>query len=261
VLPIYAGLAGSGGQGMSGHSKWHNIKIKKQKMDQVRGKLFSKLAREIMVAAKEGGGNPDANPRLRTAIERARDAGMPNENIQRAIQRATGEGAAEHYESVVYEGFAPGGVAVLVEALTDNRNRTAGEVRAVFTKNGGSLGGSVAWMFERQGVVVVAADGRTEDEMLLAALEAGGEDLRATEDGYEIITRPEDTYRVKQALAERGYTVSRAEIRMQPKTTVRVEGRTAQQVLRLLDALEDLDDVQAVHANFDIPDEILQQVG
>jgi YebC/PmpR family DNA-binding regulatory protein len=247
---------------MSGHSKWHNIKIKKQKVDQVRGTLFSKLSREIAVAAKEGGSNPEGNIRLRTAMDRAREAGMPNDNIQRAIQRASGELAGAQYETITYEGYAPGGVAVMVEALTDNRNRTAGEVRAIFTRNGGSMGGgSVGWMFERQGMVTVERGTLSEDEVMLAAIEAGGEDVRATEDGFEIITRPEDTFKVKEALVERGLPVSRAEVTMQPKNTVRVEGRDAQQVLRLLEGLEDLDDVQHVHANFDIPDEILQQVG
>ncbi|MDR7453328.1 MAG: YebC/PmpR family DNA-binding transcriptional regulator [Armatimonadota bacterium] len=247
---------------MSGHSKWHNIKIKKQKMDQVRGRLFSKMAREIMVAAKEGGSNPDANARLRTAIDRARDAGMPNDNIQRAIQRGAGELQGASYETVVYEGYAPGGVAVMVEALTDNRNRTAGEIRAIFSRHGATLGGgSVAWMFDRLGLVTVARDGHTEDDVLLAALEAGGEDVRTTEEGFEITTRPEVTYKVKDALATRGFTVTAAQVTMQPKNTVRVEGKDAQQVLRLMDALEEHDDVQAVHANFDIPDEIMQQVG
>lgn len=247
---------------MSGHSKWHNIKIKKQKVDQVRGTLFSKLSREIAVAAKEGGSNPEGNMRLRTAMDRAREAGMPNDNIQRAIQRASGELAGTQYETITYEGYAPGGVAVMVEALTDNRNRTAGEVRAIFTRNGGSMGGgSVGWMFERQGMVTVERGTLSEDEVMVAAIEAGGEDVRATEDGFEIITRPEDTFKVKGALVERGLPVSRAEVTMQPKNTVRVEGREAQQVLRLLEGLEDLDDVQHVHANFDIPDEILQQVG
>ncbi len=247
---------------MSGHSKWHNIKIKKQKVDLVRGRLFSKYSREIGVAAKEGGSNPESNMRLRAAVDRAREAGMPNDNIQRAIQRGAGELAEASYETVVYEGYAPGGVAVMVEALTDNRNRTASEVRTVFTRNGGSLGGgSVAWMFERQGTVVVARGNQSEDEVMLAALEAGGEDVRTTEDGFEIVTRPDETFKVKQALIDRGLPVARAEVTMHPKNTVRVEGRDAQQVLRLLEALEDLDDVQHVHANFDIPDEILQQVG
>jgi YebC/PmpR family DNA-binding regulatory protein len=247
---------------MSGHSKWHNIKIKKQKTDQVRARLFSKISREIMVAAKEGGSSPDANTRLRGAIDRAREAGMPSDNIQRAIQRGAGELAGATYEAVVYEGYAPGGVAVMVEALTDNRNRTAGEIRAIFTRHGANLGGgSVAWMFERQGVVTVAKDGRSEDDMLLVALEAGGEDVRATDDAFEITTKPEDTFKVKQALTDAGFTVTSAQVTMHPKNTVRVEGKDAQQVLRMMDALEEHDDVQAVHANFDIPDEVMQQVG
>ena len=245
---------------MSGHSKWHNIKLKKQKVDQVRGKLFSKVSREIMAAAKDGGVNPDANMRLRSAIDRAREAGMPSDNIQRAIHRASGEDSGAQYDAVIYEGFAPGGVAVMVEALTDNRNRTASDVRAVFTKNGANLGSSVAWMFERQGIVVVDRI-KSEDEVLLAALEAGGEDVRAYDEGFEIVTKPENTFKVKQGMIDRGFNVTSAEVRMHPKNTVRVEGKDARQVLRLLEALEDLDDVQAVHANFDIPDEILQQVG
>lgn len=247
---------------MSGHSKWHNIKIKKQKVDQVRAKLFSKVSREIMVAAKEGGSNPDANARLRAAIDRAREAGMPNDNVQRAVQRGAGELAGATYETIVYEGYAPGGVAVMVEVLTDNRNRTAAEIRAIFTRHGANLGGgSVAWMFERQGLVTIARDAHSEDDMLLAALEAGGEDVRTTEDAFEIVTKPEETYKVKQALAARGFAVTSAQNTMHPKNTVRVEGRDAHQVLRLLDALEEHDDVQAVHANFDIPDEVMQQVG
>ncbi|MGQ0572404.1 MAG: YebC/PmpR family DNA-binding transcriptional regulator [Armatimonadota bacterium] len=247
---------------MSGHSKWHNIKLKKQKVDQVRAKLFSKVSREIMVAAKEGSSNPDANMRLRAAVDRAHEAGMPNDNIQRAIQRGAGELAGTTYETVVYEGYAPGGVAVMVEALTDNRNRTAAEVRAIFTRHGASLGGgSVAWMFERQGLVTVARGEISEDDMLLAALDAGSDDVRTTEDGYEIVTRPEETFKVKQALVARGFTISGAEVTMHPKNTTRAEGKDAQQVLRLLDALEEHDDVQAVHANFDIPDEVMQQVG
>jgi YebC/PmpR family DNA-binding regulatory protein len=247
---------------MSGHSKWHNIKIKKQRVDQVRGRLFSKISREIMVAAKEGGSNPEANARLRAAMDRGREAGMPGDNIQRALQRGAGELAGATYETVVYEGYAPGGVAVMVEALTDNRNRTAGEVRAIFTRHGANLGGgSVAWMFERQGLVTVPREGQSEDDVMLAALEAGGEDVRTTDDAYEITTKPEDTYKVKEALTAAGFKVTSAEVTMHPKNTVRVEGKDAQQTLRLLDALEEHDDVQAVHANFDIPDEVMQQVG
>jgi YebC/PmpR family DNA-binding regulatory protein len=247
---------------MSGHSKWHNIKVKKEKMDKVRGKLFGKLAREIMVATKEGGANPDGNARLRTAIDRARAAGLPNDNIQRAIQRGAGELEGANYEAITYEGYAPGGVAVMLDVLTDNRNRTAGEVRAIFTKHGGTLGGgSVAWMFERQGLVTVPRNGHTEDDVTLAAIEAGGEDVRAVDDGFEIVAKPEETFKVKHALEAQGYTVSSAQVTLHPKNTVRVEGKQAVQVLRLMEALEDLDDVQAVHANFDIPEEIMEQVG
>jgi len=247
---------------MSGHSKWHNIKVKKEKMDKVRGKLFGKLAREIMVAAKEGGGNPDGNARLRTAIERARASGLPSDNIQRAIQRGVGELEGANYEAITYEGYAPGGVAVLLDVLTDNRNRTASDVRAIFTKHGGTLGGgSVAWMFERQGLVAVASGSHTEDDVTLAAIEAGGEDVRVIDDGFEVVAKPEETFKVKQALEAMGYTVTSAQTTMHPKNTVRVEGKQAVQVLRLMEALEDNDDVQAVHANFDIPEDVMQQVG
>jgi YebC/PmpR family DNA-binding regulatory protein len=247
---------------MSGHSKWHNIKVKKEKTDKVRSKLFGKLAREIMVVAREGGSNPDGNARLRTAIERARASGLPSDNIQRAIQRGAGELEGANYEAITYEGYAPGGVAVLLDVLTDNRNRTAAEVRLIFTKYGGALGGgSVAWMFERQGLIALAAGAHTEDDVTLAAIEAGGEDVRAIDDGFEVVAKPEQTFKVKQALEALGYTVTGAQTTMHPRNTVRVEGKQAERVLRLMEALEDHDDVQAVHANFDIPDEIMQQVG
>jgi len=248
---------------MSGHSKWHNIKIKKQKVDQVRGKLFSRLSREIMVAAKEGGGNPDGNVRLRAAIERAREAGMPNDNIQRAIQRATGEGGGAALEVVTYEGYAPGGVAILVEALTDNRNRTASEVRAIFTKNNGRFGeaGSVAWMFDKKGQILVDRAAGKEDDVMLAALEGGAEDVRTSDDAYEVVTPPEDLFKVRQALESAGVRVTSAEVTMVPRNTVHLEGKEAQQVLRLMEALEEQDDVQRAYANFDIPEEILEQVG
>jgi YebC/PmpR family DNA-binding regulatory protein len=247
---------------MSGHSKWHNIRIKKQKMDQIRGKLFSKLSREISVAAREGGGDPEMNPRLRTAIERAREAGMPNENIQRAIQRGVGGGGAEVYEQVIYEGYAPGGVAVLIEALTDNRNRTAAEVRSLFTKNGGSLAeaGAVAWLFDKKGLITVEREAVPEDELLLLILEAGAEDLRVSDDSYEIVTPPEAFEAVKGALQAKGVPVTSAELTMIPKSTTHVEGQEAVRVLKLLEALEDHDDIQRVYSNFDIPEEILQRV-
>ncbi|TMI75270.1 MAG: YebC/PmpR family DNA-binding transcriptional regulator [Bacillati bacterium ANGP1] len=248
---------------MSGHSKWHNIRLKKEKVDQVRGKLFSKLAREIAVAAKEGGGDPDGNPRLRTAIDHAREAGMPNDNIQRAIQRGAGGAEGATFETITYEGYAPGGVAVLVEVLTDNRNRAASDVRNLFTRYGGALSeaGSVSWMFDRQGLITVDRSKAKEDDVLSTALEAGAEDVRTSGDVYEIVTPPDRFFKVKQAVERARLPIVSADIMMVPKTTVRVEGKEAQQVLRLMDALEDHDDVQHAYANFDIPDEILQQVG
>lgn len=247
---------------MSGHSKWHNIKIRKQKVDLVRGKLFSKFAREIAVAAREGGGDPAGNARLRTAIERAREAGLPNDNVQRAIQRGTGGGEGATYETIVYEGYAPGGVAILVEVLTDNRNRAASDVRSIFTKHGGSLGaaGSVAWMFDRQGLIMVEKSAVKEDDLLLAALEAGADDVRSTADTFEIVTSVDAFFNVKQALEAARIPVQAADITMVPRSTVRVEGKDAKHVLALMEALEDQDDVQRAYANFDIPDEILQQV-
>ncbi|MGH2395620.1 MAG: YebC/PmpR family DNA-binding transcriptional regulator [bacterium] len=248
---------------MSGHSKWHNIRLKKERVDQVRGKLFSKLAREISVAAKEGGGDPDGNARLRTAIERGREAGMPSDNIERAIQRGTGQVEGASYETITYEGYAQGGVALMVETLTDNRNRTASEIRNVFTKNGGAMSeaGSVAWMFDRKGLISVDRSKATEDDVLVAALEAGAEDVRSVGDVYEIVTTPEQFYKVRQALEAAKIPVASSDLTMVPKSTVRVEGKEAQQVLRLMEALEEHDDVQQAYANFDIPDEILQQVG
>jgi YebC/PmpR family DNA-binding regulatory protein len=247
---------------VSGHSKWHNIKIRKQKVDLVRGKLFSKFAREIAVAAREGGGDPAGNARLRTAIERAREAGLPNDNVQRAIQRGTGGGEGATYETIVYEGYAPGGVAILVEVLTDNRNRAASDVRSIFTKHGGSLGaaGSVAWMFDRQGLIMVEKSAVKEDDLLLAALEAGADDVRSTADTFEIVTSVDAFFNVKQALEAARIPVQAADITMVPRSTVRVEGKDAKHVLALMEALEDQDDVQRAYANFDIPDEILQQV-
>ncbi len=248
---------------MSGHSKWHNIRIKKEKVDKVRGKLFSKLSREISVAAKEGGGNPEGNARLRTAIERAREAGVPNDNIQRALQRGVGGVEGVNYETMTYEGYAPGGVAVLAEVLTDNRNRTASEIRSLFTKHNAALSeaGSVAWMFDRKGLFTIEKSNATEDQLLTIALEAGADDARLAGDVFEVVTSVDQFFTVKQALATASIPVQSADITMIPKTTVRVEGKEAQAVLRLMDALEEHDDVQHAYANFDIPDEVLQQVG
>lgn len=248
---------------MSGHSKWHNIRLKKQKVDLVRGKLFSKVAREITVAAKEGGADPDGNPRLRTAIDRAREAGMSNDSIQRATQRGAGGVEGANYETITYEGYAHGGVAVLVEVLTDNRNRAASDIRNLFTRHGGSLGaaGSVSWMFDRVGLIAVDRSKAKEDDVLSAALDAGAEDVRTSGDAYEVVTSPDQFFKVKQALEQARLPIASAEITLVPKSTVRVEGKDAQHVLQLMEDLEEHDDVQHVYANFDIPDEILQQVG
>jgi YebC/PmpR family DNA-binding regulatory protein len=237
---------------VSGHSKWHNIKIKKSKTDQQRGKVFSKLAREIIIAAKAGGGDPGANMRLRAAVDRAREASMPNDNIQRAIQRGTGGGEGAAFEEVTYEGMGPGGVAVLVQAQTDNRNRTASEIRNIFTKAEGSLGASVGWLFEKKGVITMKKAVAPEEEVLTKAVDAGAEDMKVTSDEYEITVAQEGFAKVKHALEAAGYALISA---------VPVAGKDAQKVIRLLEALEDHDDVQHVYANFDIPDEVLEQVG
>lgn len=245
---------------MSGHSKWHNIRLRKGKQDAQRSNLFTKLAREIIVAAKEGGGNPDSNLRLRLAIQKARENSMPQENIKRAIQRGTGEIEGAQYEQVTYEGYGPAGVAVMVSCLTDNRNRTVAELRTAFSKNGGSLGesGCVAWMFDPKGVITIQKDSVDEDTLMLTALEAGAEDITSEGDTYEVITAPDQFADVRQALTNAGIPLVNAELTMQPKSTVRVEGKEATQVLRMMEQIEDLDDVQQVYANFDIPEEILE---
>jgi YebC/PmpR family DNA-binding regulatory protein len=248
---------------MSGHSKWSSIKHKKGAQDAKRGQLFSKLSRAIIVAAREGGPDPDANATLAAAIQKARDSSMPKDNIERAISRgAGGAGDAEAYETVTYEGYGPNGVAVLVEALTDNRNRTAADVRHVFAKNDGNLGasGAVGWLFERKGVVLVP-DSADEDEVMLAAADAGAEDVRHEGTSYEVTCSPEDLTAVRSALEQAGVEVESAELTMLPKTTVRIEDEAAaRKLLRLMDALEENDDVQDVYANFDIPEGILEAV-
>lgn len=239
---------------MSGHSKWANIKHTKAKKDAERGNLFSKLAREIIVAARQGGGNPEANSRLRLAIERAREANMPADNIARLIKRGTGELEGVTYEELTYEGYGPGGVAIMVEAVTDNRNRTTGELRYIFSRHGGSLGetGCVNWMFRRRGYISLDRRVGDEDTVLGVALEAGAEDFQSDEESYEVITAPEDLERVKAALEEKGLRAEVAEVTMIPQSTVRVAGKEAEQVLRLMDALSDHDDVQRVFSNFDM---------
>ncbi|WP_027357152.1 YebC/PmpR family DNA-binding transcriptional regulator [Desulfofundulus thermocisternus] len=239
---------------MAGHSKWSTIKRKKARVDAQRGKLFTRLSREIIVAARLGGGDPEANPRLKAAIQRAKEANIPNENIQRAIQKGTGELGGTAYEELVYEGYGPGGVAVMLEIMTDNRNRTAGEIRHLFSRHGGNLGeaGCVSWMFTKKGVIVVEKDGLDEDELMLAALEAGAEDMKTEEDEFEIITAPEDFDRVRQALEEKGVPIAEAQVTMVPRSTVRLTGQEAEQMMRLIEALEDHDDVQEVYANFEL---------
>ena len=249
---------------MSGHSKWSSIKHKKGAADAKRGKLFSKLSRAIIVAAKEGGGDPSGNLSLQNAIEKAKSYSMPKENIDRAIAKGSGADAdASAFETVVYEGYGPSGVAVIVEALTDNRNRTASDVRHTFAKNDGNLGGSgaVSWLFERRGVVLVPAAGTDEDELTLAAAEGGAEDIALDGSSYQVLTAPENLAAVREAIEKAGFTIDSAELTMLPKTTVEVadEG-DAKKVLRLMDQLEDNDDVQDVYANFDIPEQVLEAV-
>jgi YebC/PmpR family DNA-binding regulatory protein len=249
---------------VSGHSKWSSIKHKKGAADAKRGKLFSKLSRAIIVAAKEGGGDPSGNLSLQNAIEKAKSYSMPKENIDRAIAKGSGADAdASAFETVVYEGYGPSGVAVIVEALTDNRNRTASDVRHTFAKNDGNLGGSgaVSWLFERRGVVLVPADGTDEDELTLAAAEGGADDVARDGSSYQVLSAPEQLAAVREAIEAAGFTIDSAELTMLPKTTVEVadEG-DAKKVLRLMDELEDNDDVQDVYANFDIPERVLEAV-
>jgi YebC/PmpR family DNA-binding regulatory protein len=249
---------------VSGHSKWSSIKHKKGAADAKRGKLFSKLTRAIIVAAKEGGADPAANLALQNAIEKARSYSMPKDNIDRAIAKGAGtDSDGEAYETIVYEGYGPAGVAVIVEALTDNRNRTAGEVRHTFAKNDGNLGGAgaVAWLFERRGVVLVPADGADEDELTLAAAEGGADDVSLDGSSFEVLTAAEQLASVRQAVADAGFEIESAELTMLPKTTVAVEDESeAKKILRLIDQLEDNDDVQDVYANFDIPERVLEAV-
>jgi YebC/PmpR family DNA-binding regulatory protein len=247
---------------MSGHSRWSQIKRKKGKADVQRGKLFSKILREITVAAKAGGGDPKGNMRLKAAIESAKEVNMPQDNIKRAIQKGTGELPGESYEEIVYEGYAAGGVAVMVQVLTDNRNRTAPEIRHTFEKGGGNMGaaGAVAWMFERKGIILVEADKIGEDDLMAKALDAGATDMRRTEKVFEITTAPAEMDAVRDALAKASVPILEAHVTYVPQSTVRVEGPTATSVVRLIEALEDLDDVQHVYANYDIPDEVLEAI-
>ena len=249
---------------MSGHSKWSSIKHKKGAADAKRGQLFSKLSRAILVAAKEGGGDPTNNLALQNAIEKARSYSMPKDNIDRAIAKGSGADAdADAFETIVYEGYGPEGVALIVEALTDNRNRTAADVRHLFAKHGGNLGatGAVAWQFERLGVVVVSADNSDEEELLLVAADAGADDVQPDGSTFQITSPPEALSGVRAALEQAGFTVESADLQLVPKSTVSIDDESkARQVMRLVDALEENDDVQDVYANFDIPEQVLEAV-
>jgi YebC/PmpR family DNA-binding regulatory protein len=249
---------------VSGHSKWSSIKHKKGAADAKRGQLFSKLSRAIIVAAKEGGGDPAGNLALQNAIEKARSYSMPKDNIERAIAKGSGADAeAASFETVVYEGYGPEGVAVLVEALTDNRNRTASEVRHAFTKFGGNLGttGAVAWQFERRGVVLVSASGTDEEELVTAAAEGGADDVELDGSSFVVTSTPESLSDVRRALQDGGFTVESVELAMIPKTTVAVSDESAaRRIVKLVEGLEDTEDVQDVYANFDIPEDVLEAV-
>jgi YebC/PmpR family DNA-binding regulatory protein len=248
---------------MSGHSKWSSIKHKKAATDQRRGKLFAKLLRAIEVAAREGGGNLESNATLASAVQKARDFSVPVDTIERAVKRGTGEIEGVRYEPATYEGFGPGGVAVLVEAMTDNRNRTGQDVRHTFTRLGGNLGdpGSVAWQFERKGEILIDREGAPdEDRLVELVLEAGADDLADDGDQWRVTTEPNALAEVRAALEGAGVSLASADLSMVPRATVRVEGGQARQVLNLIEALDELEDVQAVHANFDVPDEVLAEV-
>ncbi len=248
---------------MAGHSHWAQIKHKKAKVDAQRGKLFSKLIREITVATRLGGPNPEFNPRLRTAIEQAKRANMPLDTIERAIKKGSGELEGESYEEVVYEGYGPGGVAVMVLTTTDNRNRTSAEIRHTFSRHGGNLGssGCVSYLFDRKGYIEVPAESIPEEDIFEKAVEAGAEDIQTGEEIHQIFTSPEDLYEVKEKLEKLGVPVEKAQITWIPVSTVSVDDpETAKKVLKLIDALDDLEDVQQVIANFEIPEEILQRV-
>jgi len=247
---------------MSGHSKWSTIKRKKGAADAKRGKTFSKIIKEITVAARIGGGDPAGNPRLRTAIAAARTENMPKENIERAIKKGTGELEGTTYEDMVYEGYGPGGSAVLVEAMTDNKNRTVSEIRRLFTKHNGNLSetGSVAWMFYKKGLITMNKETVNEDDLMEIALDAGAEDIRNEETTFDVLTAPEDFEKVKCAVSEASLEMEVAEISMIPNSTVKLEGNNAEQMLRLMEALEDNEDVQKIYANFDISEQDMERL-
>lgn len=246
---------------MSGHSKWAQIKHKKAHTDAKRGKAFTKIVKEISVAARIGGGDPDGNPRLRTAIEKAKEVNMPHDNIKRAVMKGTGELPGMSYEEYRYEGYGPGGVAILVDVLTDNKNRTVPEIRHIMSKHGGNMGesGCVAWMFEQKGYIIVDKGKVDEDSLMTVALDAGAIDMKndPKEDNYEVITNPEDLNSVMAAIEKAGISITLAEITMLPKSYILLDGKNSEQMIKLMEALEDNDDVQNVYANFDMPDEAI----
>ena len=245
---------------MSGHSKWHTIKHKKGATDAKRGRVFTRIIKELTVAARAGGGDPDTNPRLRTIIAEAKQANMPAENIKRAIRRGTGEEPGVQYEEITYEGYGPGGVALIIEAMTDNKNRTVGEIRHMLTKYGGDLGqsNSVAWMFEKKGYIVIEKAKATEDTLMSAALDAGADDLRDDGDSWEVVSAPDAFPAVKEAVEKLGIETVSAQVAMLPKNYVSLEGRAAQSMLKLLDLIEDHDDVQHVWSNMDVDEKELE---
>ncbi|MEZ5126718.1 MAG: YebC/PmpR family DNA-binding transcriptional regulator [Thermoleophilia bacterium] len=247
---------------MSGHSKWATIKHKKGALDAKRGKLFSKLSRAITVAAREGGGDPNMNMALANAIDKAKSYSVPKDNIERAIQRGTGGGDGANFESIVYEGYGPAGVAIIVEVLTDNKNRSAAEVRNIFSKHGGQLAqpGAVAWVFERRGSIVVDASKHEEDDVMVAAIEAGADDVVNDGGQFEILTQPADFAAVRDAIVAAGIEVEQADLTMVPKNTVKLEENDARKTMKIVDALEDSDDVQEVYANFDISEDVLESL-
>ncbi len=246
---------------MSGHSKWHTIKHKKGALDAKRGKLFTKLIKEITVAARSGGGDPNSNARLRKAINDAKAANMPNDTIDRATKRGTGELEGVNYEEISYEGYGPGGVAVMINVMTDNRNRTVSEIRHIFSKNGGNLGesGSVAWMFNKKGSIIVDAVAKNEDQMMEVAIEAGAEDMQKDGETYQILTSPEDFHAVLEGIKKAGIEPLSAEVTMVPQNTIKLDGSAATHMLKLYEALDDHDDVQSVSSNFEIDDAVFEQ--
>jgi YebC/PmpR family DNA-binding regulatory protein len=247
---------------MSGHSKWANIKFRKERQDAKKGKIFTKIIKEITIAARSGGGDPETNPRLRAAMQNAKSNNMPTKNIENAILKGTGELPGVVYEEVTYEGYGPGGVAIYIECTTDNKNRTVSEIRHLLSKYGGNLGesGCVAWMFEKRGLITVPKRNYSEEELMLTAIDAGAEDFKVEEDSYEIYTADEELGSVNERLEARGIAIGSSDLTFVPQTTVRLEGKLAEQMLRLMDALDENDDVEGVYANFDIDESIMENI-